>query len=86
MILNNDRQKILATVASTVIAFIKYHPGAIIYAEGSIPSRTRLYQMGITAYWHEITKQFDILGFRLENWEPFQPGRSYEAFAVKIKL
>jgi hypothetical protein len=24
--------------------------------------------------------------FRLENWEPFQPGRNYEAFAVKIKL
>ena len=83
---NNDRQKILATVASTVIEFIKYHPGAIIYAEGSTPSRTRLYQMGITAYWHEITKQFEIFGFRVENWEPFQPGRNYEAFAIKIKL
>jgi hypothetical protein len=83
---NNDRQKILATVASTVWEFISYHPGSIVYAEGSTPSRTRLYQMGIAAYWHEISQQFEVLGFRMERWEPFQPGQNYEAFAIKIKL
>lgn len=82
---NNDREKILATVASTVLDFIDHHPGSIVYAEGSTPSRTRLYQMGIAAYWHEITQQFEVYGFRLDDWEPFQQGRNYEAFAVKIK-
>jgi hypothetical protein len=83
---NNDRQKILATVASTVLQFMKYHPDAIVYAEGSTPSRTRLYQMGITAYLSEISKHLDVYGFRLEDWEPFQPGKNFEAFAVKIKM
>jgi hypothetical protein len=82
---NNDRQKILATVASTVLDFIQYHPDSYVYAEGSTASRTRLYQMGIAAYWDEITQEFEIYGFRLGDWEPFQSGINYEAFAVKIK-
>lgn len=82
---NNDRQKILATVASTVIEFIKHHPGSIVYAEGSTPSRTRLYQMGIAAYWHVISEQFEVFGFKSEHWVPFKPGQNYEAFAIKLK-
>jgi hypothetical protein len=82
---NNDRQKILATVASTAFEFINHYPGAIIYVEGSTPSRTRLYQMGISAYWREISEEVEIFGFMLEDWEPFHPGRNYEAFAVKVK-
>lgn len=83
---NNDRQKILATVASTVVEFINHYPGAFIYVEGSTPSRTRLYQMGIAAYLVEISKRFAIYGYRVGDWEAFQPGHNYEAFAVKIKV
>jgi hypothetical protein len=83
---NKDRQKILATVASTVLEFINYYPDAIVYAEGSTLSRTRLYQIGISAYLSEINKWLIVYGFRFGDWEIFQPGRNYEAFAVKIKM
>lgn len=83
---NNDRQKILATVASTVLEFFRHYSDAVVYAEGSTPSRTRLYQMGISANLSEITQWLEVYGFRLGNWERFRLGRNYEAFAVKIKM
>jgi hypothetical protein len=82
---NSDRDKVLATVAATVLDFAKRNPGAIVYAEGATPSRTRLYQMGIRAHWSEINMQFDIRGYRQGEWETFHPGNNYEAFAVRIK-
>ena len=60
---NNDRDKVLATVASTVIDFIKHHPKAVLFAKGSTPGRTRLYQIGIADNWDEIYQLFDIEGF-----------------------
>ncbi len=59
---NHDRDKVMATVAATVIEFIKHYPKAIIFAKGSTPSRTRLYQIGIFANWHEISQLFVIEG------------------------
>jgi len=82
---NKDMDKVLATVASTVIDFIKHHPIAVILAEGFTPSRTRLYQMGIQANWQEIGKLFKIAGFREGQWEFFEKGRNYKAFSLKTK-
>lgn len=82
---NNDREKILATVASTVLDFTTINPAAIIYAVGATPSRTRLYQMGINLYWDEISRMFDIYGFRQGNWEAFQRSCNYEAFVGAVK-
>ena len=45
---NGDSLKVLATVASTVYAFMEKHPNAWIVATGSTKVRTRLYRMGIT--------------------------------------
>lgn len=39
---NGDSSKVLATVASTVYAFIDKHPNAWVIATGSTSSRTRL--------------------------------------------
>src|SRR5690349_16600452 len=36
---NDDLQKVLATVASTVVDFVKHHPECIIYASGSTKAR-----------------------------------------------
>ena len=44
---NGDALKILATVVSTVYAFIGKFPDAFIYATGSSEARTKLYRMGI---------------------------------------
>lgn len=82
---NNDRDKVLATVASTVIDFIKYHPKAVIFAQGSTLARTRLYQMGISANCEEIGQLFEIQGFYQGNWEPFEDDKNYEEFALKAK-
>lgn len=82
---NNDRGKVLATVAFTVIDFVKHHPNAVLIAKGSTPARTRLYQMGISAYWYEIGHLFDIRGFNKGDWHPFERGRNYQAFALKAR-
>ena len=61
---NKDRDKVLAMVASTVMDFMQYHPDAVVFAEGSTPAKTRLYQMGINSNWHQISSLFEVEGFR----------------------
>lgn len=82
---NNDRDKVLATVASTVIDFIRHYPEAAIFAKGSTPAKTRLYQMGISANWYEIDQLFEVQGFYGERWESFKQRRNYDAFLLKAK-
>ena len=82
---NDDRGKVLATVASTVIDFIKYHPAASVLAQGSTPGRTRLYQIGIGANWHAISKLFDVYGNFKGTWEAFEENKNYQAFLLKAK-
>ncbi|MFP5080869.1 DUF6934 family protein [Pedobacter sp. JCM 36344] len=79
---NNDRDKILATVAATVLVFTDHFPDVMVYAQGSTPSRTRLYQMGITTNWEEINPLLDVYGFTKGKWELFEKDTSYEAFLV----
>lgn len=82
---NGDSEKVLATVVSTLYAFIDQHKEAMVYASGSTKSRTRLYRMGITKYLDEIKEDFEIYGELDEGWEQFQKDVEYEAFLVKLK-
>jgi hypothetical protein len=82
---NGDRQKVLATVAAIILEFSVFFPGKYIYFEGSTNARTRLYQMGISHYHSEISKFYDIYGFRQGAWEEFKPGRNFEAFLISQK-
>ena len=82
---NNDSEKILATVASTVLSFTYKYPKAMILVKGSTESRTRLYRIGISNNFEEINQNFDILGYREETWHPFHKNTDYEAFLVKRK-
>jgi hypothetical protein len=82
---NGDTQKVLATVAASVIYFMSEHPYATTFATGSTPSRTRLYQIGIRKHLIEISFKFEVRGFKQFNWEPFRPGRNYEAFLILHK-
>lgn len=83
---NGDSMKVLATVASTVYAFMDKHPGAWIVASGSTAVRTRLYRMGITNNLAEISADFSIFGFtKAERWEEFVTGEDYEAFLLMKK-
>ena len=83
---NGDSLKVLATVASTVYAFIERHPNAYILATGSTNVRTRIYRMGITNNLAEITEDFVVYGFLDQgNCEEFEIGEDYEAFLITKK-
>jgi len=41
---NGDMEKVLYTVANTVYDFLDHYPDELIFAHGSTPIRTRLYQ------------------------------------------
>ena len=47
---NSDKEKVLATVATTVMEFMKHHPNATIFARGNTPAKTRLYRMGLILF------------------------------------
>ena len=79
---NGDRQKILGTVATSVLHFMTENSNALILAMGSTPSRTRLYQMNIASYSALIFPLFKIEGFSGNNWHPFETGRNYSAFLL----
>jgi hypothetical protein len=82
---NEDRDKILATVAATVMDFSETHPTATILVTGSTISRTRLYRMGIAKNYDKISKVFDVEGY-VREWVPFEKGIEYQAFSIKRRI
>ncbi len=82
---NDDSRKVLATVAATVYDFTNHNPGSLVIAKGSTLSRTRLYRMGITNHWKEISRDFEVYALNDGNWEVFTEGGSYEAFLIRRK-
>jgi hypothetical protein len=82
---NGDRNKVLATVAATVIDFMQHHSAATLFVAGSTPSRNRLYQIGIANAWDEINALFKIRGFIDGEWQLFQKGVNYSAFLLEYK-
>jgi hypothetical protein len=82
---NQDKDKILATVAATVLEFTGHFPDIPVYVQGSTPARTRLYQMGIVANWKEIEPLLHVYGFVDGHWEAFRKNVNYQAFIVLRK-
>ena len=82
---NQDREKVLSTVANTVIIFTTHYPKAQIYFEGSNNARTRLYQMAISKYFDELSENFNIKGYISKKWLPFEKNINYEAFLITRK-
>ena len=82
---NGDSEKVLATVIATVYAFTDYYPDCYVYATGSTKARTRLYRMGLTKYFSEVKKDFQIYGLRNDDWENFEKDVEYDAFLAKRK-
>jgi hypothetical protein len=81
---NQDRQKVLGTVAETVLDFLENRSKSAVFAKGSTVSRTRLYQMNIAAYHEEIVKEsLHIYGYENEEWKEFKKGINFEAFILR---
>ena len=83
---NGDSEKILATVAQSAVIFTNYHPNSLIFAEGSTPIRTRLYRIGISQNFEEISETFLVFGLLENEWHPFEKNTDYQAFLVKRKF
>lgn len=82
---NNDRDKILATVAFTIFEFMENHTGSTVIAQGVTSSRTRLYQIGIKANWKEISLLFLVRGLTKGLWSDFELNKNYDAFSITPK-
>ena len=82
---NGDSEKVLATVVSAIYAFADRYPDSWIYATGSTASRTRLYKMGINKYYEIVLEDFEIMGEYRNEWERYEFGKNYQAFAVHRK-
>lgn len=82
---NQDRDRILATVAVMVLEFTEHFPDVWVYARGSTPGRTRLYQMGIAVHWNHIEPLLHVYGYTNGEWQSFHKNVIYEAFMILRK-
>jgi hypothetical protein len=82
---NQDRDKVLATVANTIDIFTERLPKAKIFIRGSSEVRTRLYRMAIDKYHDELSDYFDIQGYLNNKWVTFEKNISYRGFLITRK-
>jgi hypothetical protein len=84
---NNDRNKILSTVAAAVFEFTSSNQLAYIIIIPSTPSRSRLYRMAITINLCYLTQQLEIWGMKKNgDVEQLQANKNYFLIAIKRKL
>lgn len=83
---NGDTDKVLATVVAALYAFFDKHPAAFVYATGSTKARTRLYRMGITRFYQEMRKDFDLYGQIGDEFYEFEVGKEYGGFLAQRKF
>jgi len=82
---NEDRDKVLATVANSINDFCNQYGNHLIFAQGSDAVRTRLYQMSISRNLKEINEEFEIRGLTSNGWEAFRKNTNYNAFLASRK-
>jgi hypothetical protein len=82
---NRDSEKVLATVALTLIKFFEIYPDKSVFITGSTAARTRLYRMGITKNLEELQNDFYLFGLIGKDWYLFKKGLEYRAFIVQKK-
>jgi hypothetical protein len=82
---NGDTDKVLATVANTVIEFWAEYPNLPLFLTGSTPSRTRKYQIGISKNYAEINEKADVYGMFNYKWERYRTNKNYDAFLILKK-
>ena len=83
---NGDTEKVLSTVAYTLVDFFDVYPTAIVYFVGLTKNRTRLYQMGISKFISLIPKEFSIYGELDGVAQRFKKGVNYNSFIIRKSL
>jgi hypothetical protein len=79
---NDDTEKVLATVASTLFDFFDNYNGTIVLAKGSTQSRTRLYRRYLTVLLEIIEENFLLLGELNGEVERFKKNKEYTSFLI----
>ena len=82
---NADRNKVLATVANTLLDFTDHYGKMPIIVRGRTAARTRLYQMSINANLEIVESMVEIAGLTTNGWQSFRKGVNYNAFLVVRK-
>lgn len=83
---NGDAKKILATIAATIVEITDRYPDMMVFARGSTPARTRLYQMAIFSHRDLIDPLLMIYGYFNNKWERAKKNKNYDGFiAVRKK-
>ncbi|SHG56819.1 hypothetical protein SAMN04488109_0865 [Chryseolinea serpens] len=80
---NGDRDKILRTVAESIILFCRRYPQAYVLVSGNSPVRNRLYRMIISNRINEIRQYCEIYGMIGLRGYPFRESQNYNGFLVK---
>jgi hypothetical protein len=70
----------LITIASIIYDFTSAYVDAAVFIQGTTPSRTRRYQIGINKFWFQINPLFEIMGLKNDEWSTFHTNENYEAF------
>lgn len=83
---NHDSLKVLTTVAQSVVEFTGRFPDVFVYLKGNTSSRTRLFQIGISKNWPEISSLFTVFGYtENKKWQLFLKNVNYDAFLINRK-
>ncbi len=82
---NGDIEIIMGTVGSIIYDFTNIIPEALIFIEGNKAAKTRLYQLQIGRYWHQVNLIFEVWGLKNDHWELFRKGVNYDAFVGRRK-
>lgn len=83
---NGDRDKVLATVVHAMHVYTAKYPYRWIFAQGSTPSRTRLYRMLINNRFEELSQWYDFYTVVDEAVYPFDADKAATAFLIKRKM
>lgn len=87
---NQDRNKILATVAATIYEFTARYPEKMVFFTGSTLGRTRLYRIALTTNSRELEEDYEIYGVNLVRGayfaEPFVKMKEYSGLLIKRKF
>lgn len=82
---NQDRNKLLATIAYVIEVYLNAHPTRWIYFTGSTDERTRLYRMAIGLNLDELQTKFHIYSKVGEDFIQFQRNMNIEGILIRIK-
>ncbi len=82
---NGDRDKVLATIVDIIYNYFELYPTHVITFTAANDARTRLYQMAINTYFHELSLDFHIYGELNKATEPFTKNINYSAFYILLK-